>query len=55
MIEEAGRLKRSHKMSVADSFVLATAIIEGATVVSSDHKEMDSVEEAGELSFLWIR
>lgn len=54
-IELAGKYKASFKMSYADSFVLALAEREGGTVISTDHHEFDSVENAKWLPFYWLR
>jgi predicted nucleic acid-binding protein len=42
---EAGRIKVSHKMSLADSFLLATAHLYSAAVVTSDYGELETVEQ----------
>jgi predicted nucleic acid-binding protein len=55
LIEEAANFKLSNKMSVADSFALATAKIEGAKLVTSDHHEFDPIDKSGDMEFLWIR
>lgn len=55
LIEEAAKFKLSNKISVADSFALATAKIEGAKLVTSDHHEFDPIDKSGDMSFLWIR
>jgi predicted nucleic acid-binding protein len=55
LIEVATHFKLTYKISVADSFALATAKIEAAKLVTSDHHEFDPIDKAGELSFLWIR
>jgi predicted nucleic acid-binding protein len=56
LFEEAGRLKSLYKVSFADVFALATASVTGATLLTSDHHEMDEVEqnEPG-ITFRWIR
>jgi predicted nucleic acid-binding protein len=54
-IQEAGRLKTSYHISLADSVVCATAIGSSAVVVTCDHSEMDPVERTEPISFLWIR
>ena len=54
-IKQAGNYKLNFKMSYADSFVLETAKINNAQVVSSDHHEFDAVEENTNLKFYWIR
>ncbi|GHU62656.1 hypothetical protein FACS189445_5750 [Spirochaetia bacterium] len=55
MAFEAGRIKVSHKMSLADSFLLAAATVYAATVVTSDYGEMEAVEHNMPIPFLWIR
>jgi len=54
---EAGRLKASYKMSLADSIALATAIVLGGTLLTSDHHEFDAIEasEAEDIKFQWTR
>jgi PIN domain nuclease of toxin-antitoxin system len=53
---EAGRIKTSYKLSLADSIAIAEASVSGGTLVTADHHEMDKVEqrEPG-IKFLWIR
>lgn len=55
LLKKIGYFKTHYKISFADSFVLATAKIYNATVVTSDHHEFDAVEKDGEISFEWIR
>jgi predicted nucleic acid-binding protein len=55
LIEEAATFKLSNKISVADSFALATAKMEGAKLVTSDHHEFDPIDKNGDMEFLWIR
>ena len=54
-IKNAGYYKSKYKISLGDSFVLATAKIYNASVVSSDHHEFDILENSENISFLWIR
>ena len=51
----AGRLKAKYKISLADAVVLGQGLADGATVVSSDHHELDAVEKGEKIPFLWIR
>ena len=52
---EAGRLKASYKISLADSIALAqTKAIEGI-LLTSDHHEFDVIEGEEPIKFLWIR
>ncbi|MDR1013969.1 MAG: PIN domain-containing protein [Coriobacteriales bacterium] len=56
LMREAGKAKQAHRrMSLADSMAIAQARIDGATLVTSDHHELDAVEQAGTLNFLWFR
>jgi predicted nucleic acid-binding protein len=54
-MKEAARFKLGFKISVADAFALATAKIEGATLITTDHHEFDPIEAAGEIPFKWVR
>ncbi|MCL2101190.1 MAG: type II toxin-antitoxin system VapC family toxin [Fibromonadales bacterium] len=55
-IKTAGYFKANYRISLGDSFVLATAEVHSAIVVTSDGHELSVVEskEPG-LNFLWIR
>jgi len=52
---EAGRIKASYRLSLADSILLVTAIIQDATIVTSDHHEMDAIQASENMSFCWVR
>ncbi|MCL2703823.1 MAG: PIN domain-containing protein [Defluviitaleaceae bacterium] len=52
---EAGRLKATYKISIADSFALAEASVSGALLLTSDHHELDAVEKVEDIKFYWIR
>jgi predicted nucleic acid-binding protein len=52
---EAGRLKAAFRVSLADAVALAQAHALHAALVTADHHEMDPVDQAGEVRFLWIR
>jgi predicted nucleic acid-binding protein len=53
---EAGRLKVTYKISLADSIALAEASVSGGTLVTADHHEMDAIEQSEPgINFLWIR
>ncbi len=52
----AGKLKRTWKrISLADCFALALALETSATLVTSDHHEMDSLAQAGVCPIRFIR
>ncbi len=55
LIEEMGFFKLQYKTSFADLFVLATAKLQDAIIITSDHHEFDAVEKSGNLKFEWIR
>lgn len=55
VLKLVGKYKTSYRMSYADTFVLALAEKEAATVISTDHHEFDQVAQAGVLSFYWLR
>ena len=54
---EAGRLKATYKISLADSVALAQAIVSGGELITADHHEFDVIEEQGleGIVFCWIR
>jgi predicted nucleic acid-binding protein len=52
---EAGRLKATYKISIADAVVLAQASVSGGAVVTADHHELDVVEQNESIAFKWIR
>ena len=52
---EAGRLKASYKISLADSFALAQAIVLRGSLVTCDHHEFDAIEGKESIKFAWIR
>jgi PIN domain nuclease of toxin-antitoxin system len=55
VFREAGRLKASYSISLADSIILGYGVAEKAIVISSDHHEFDTVENSEDIEFLWFR
>jgi len=55
LLEEAGRLKGSYKLSLADAVALAEASLSGGALVTADHHEMDIIERQEKINFCWIR
>ena len=55
IFEEAGRLKASYKISLADSFALAQALTSSSELLTSDHHEFDPIEKEEPIIFSWIR
>ena len=53
---EAARLKGIyHRLSLADAIGVATAIEQGGIFVTSDHHELEFIEEKESLKFFWFR
>jgi predicted nucleic acid-binding protein len=55
LFEIAGRLKATYKISFADSFALAQAIISDGSLLTSDHHEFDAIEGKESIVFAWLR
>ncbi len=55
VFNEAGRLKATYKVSLADSVALAETKVRKCELVTADHHEFDIIDEKKELNFLWIR
>jgi predicted nucleic acid-binding protein len=52
---EAAKLKAKYRISLADSIVLGEAVVRTATILSSDHHELDMIEQQEGIKFDWIR
>lgn len=52
---EAGRLKASYRMSLADSIFLAESLKNDYIGVTADHHELDIVKNTENVNLLWIR
>ena len=55
LLTEAGRLKATYKISLADSFALSQAKTTGGLLLTSDHHEFDAIEGKEPIIFSWIR
>jgi len=55
VFKEAGRLKASYKISIADSVALGETIVSGGQLLTSDHHEFDAIEESEDIKLYWIR
>jgi len=55
LFTEAGRLKATYKMSFADSFALAQAVVSDGALLTSDHHEFDVIEGKEKINFAWVR
>ena len=52
---EAGRLKATYKISLADAIALAQTKAVNGILLTADHHEFDVVEKSEPIQFLWIR
>jgi predicted nucleic acid-binding protein len=52
---EAGRLKATYRISLADSIALAEASVSDGLLMTADHHEFESVEKHEHTQFYWIR
>ena len=52
---EAGRLKATYRLSLADSVALAEASASDSTLLTADHHDLDLVEKNENIRFHWIR
>jgi len=55
LFNEAGRLKASYRISLADSIVLAQSIVSSGILLTADHHEFDVIEGKEPIRFGWIR
>ena len=55
VLKEAGRLKATYKISVADAVAVAQAKTKKALLVTADHHELDQLEQNNEVDIHWIR
>jgi predicted nucleic acid-binding protein len=56
IMRQVGKIKNIHrKISLADAFAVSQAILLDGILVTSDHHELDVVDQAGTAKFLWIR
>ena len=54
VFQESSRLKAAYKCSIADAIGLATAMELSAQFVTSDHHELEAVERAESIHFVWL-
>jgi predicted nucleic acid-binding protein len=56
LFEEAGRLKATYKISLADAIALAEASVSKGILLTADHHEMDKLAQDGpNIKLQWIR
>ena len=52
---EAGRLKATYKVSLADSIAVAQALVSSGELLTADHHEFNAIEGNEPIVFRWIR
>jgi predicted nucleic acid-binding protein len=55
VFKEAGRMKASYRISLADSLALGLALATGDFLLTADHHEFDTIEVKEPIKFAWIR
>jgi PIN domain nuclease of toxin-antitoxin system len=55
IFHEAARLKASYSISLGDALGLATAVEQSAQFVSSDHHELEALEDQETVQIRWFR
>ncbi len=55
VFKEAGRLKATCRLSLADAIALAEANIRDVQIVTADHHEFDDLENKNMVKVYWIR
>ena len=55
IFSHAGRLKATHKISLADSIALAQALVINGALLTCDHHEFDIIDGKEPVKFMWIR
>jgi predicted nucleic acid-binding protein len=55
LMQAAGFFKINYRVSLADSIALALAQQLDVRLVSTDHHEFDTIEQAGIIKFMWLR
>ena len=52
---QAGRLKATYRISLADSIALAQTLVVNGALLTCDHHEFDVIEGKESIRFIWIR
>jgi predicted nucleic acid-binding protein len=55
MVYKIGDVKTTFRISYADAFAVAQAILSNAELITTDHKEFEPLEKAGILKIKWLR
>ena len=55
VFSEAGRIKSKHKIPLGDSIAVAECIVCEGILVTSDHNDIEKIEEAENIKVNWFR
>lgn len=55
MVYKIGEVKPRFRISYADTFAVAQAILSNAELITTDHKEFEPLEKAGIVKIKWLR
>ena len=55
LLREVGRIKSSERLSLADAFAVGLAITSKARLLTSDHHELEPLQEKGVVKIEWFR
>jgi len=55
VFKEAGRIKSKYKIPLGDSIVVSECITRSATLVTSDHSDLEEIESSEKIKINWFR
>ncbi|MCL1833004.1 MAG: PIN domain-containing protein [Leptospirales bacterium] len=55
VFKEAGRIKSKYKIPLGDSIAVAECVINKGILVTSDHTDLDKIENAENIKINWFR
>lgn len=55
LLRETGKIKASHRLSLADAFAAGLAKVREGILVTSDHREFEALATTGEVQIQWVR
>jgi hypothetical protein len=55
MVYKIGEVKTTFRISYADAFAVAQAMLSHAELITTDHKEFEPLEKASIVKIMWLR
>lgn len=55
MVYKIGEVKTTFRISYADAFAVAQAMLSHAELITTDHQEFEPLEKAGIVKIMWLR